>query len=107
MTAGVALYVYYRVDAARADAAAQSLKAAQAALQRDWPGLQAERHRRADGLATDASTTASPTWMEIYRHPDGLSAACLADLRQRLTDLPTGRLSDRHEERFVPLDGEG
>lgn len=95
----VSLYVYYRVEPQQLDAARASLVHAQAALQGDWPGLRAECMQRADTLEGDAP----PTWMEVYRHPDGLSPACLADLRQRLADLPTGRIAGRHEERFVPL----
>ncbi|MGY0194906.1 DUF4936 family protein [Leptothrix sp. BB-4] len=94
----MSLYVYYRVDPQQLDAARSSLRATQAALQADWPGLRAECLQRADRVDGEA-----PTWMEVYRHPDGLSPACLADLRQRLSDLPIGRLAGRHEERFVPL----
>ncbi len=98
----VSLYVYYRVEPLQAETARASLAVAQAALQADWPGLRAECLQRADTLATPEGN-APPTWMEVYRHPDGLSPACLADLRQRLADLPTGRIAGRHEERFVPL----
>ncbi len=99
----LALYVYYRVDPARIDAARQTLAVAQAALQADWPGLTAEVMQRAE----HSDAAAPPTWMEVYRHPDGLSDACLADLRQRLSDLPSGRLAQRHEELFTALDEGG
>lgn len=103
MSAGRSLYVYYRVDPSRLDAASLTLAAAQSALLADWPALQAERMQRDDSPAGGTGDPAPLTWMEVYRHPDGLSEACLADLRQRLSGLPEGRLSDRHEELFVPL----
>ncbi len=99
----LALYVYYRINPARVDAARQTLAAAQAALRTDWPGLTTERLQRAD----HADPAAPPTWMEVYRHPDGLSHDCLADLRRRLSDLPSGRLAQRHEELFTALDEGG
>ncbi len=105
----LALYVYYRVDPARIDAARQTLAAAQAALRADWPGLTAEVMQRAEGMqrAEHSDAAAPPTWMEVYRQPDGLSDACLADLRRRLSDLPSGRLAQRHEELFTALDEGG
>ncbi|RZS56762.1 DUF4936 family protein [Sphaerotilus mobilis] len=93
------LYVYYGVDPSQVDPARTALLAAQAALCRDWPGLQARLLQRAD-----AARPGQPlTWMEIYRHPDGLSHDRLAALREGLAALPPGRLSDRHEERFMPF----
>ena len=93
------LYVYYRVDPQQVELAEAAVWAAQQALCRDWPGLSARLLQRADGHASDQPAT----WMEVYRHPDGLSDACLATLREALAALPPGRVSDRHEERFVPI----
>ncbi len=93
------LYVYYGVDPSRVESARAALLTAQAELCRDWPGLQARLLQRAD-----AAQPGQPlTWMETYHHPDGLSHGCLAALQDVLTALPPGRITDRHEERFVPF----
>ena len=100
---GLSLYVYYRVDPRRVDAARSSLAAEMTALQADWPQLRAEVLQRCDDDDAEVARDAPPTWMEVYRAPGGLGEACLADLRRRLADLPDGRLAGRHEERFRPF----
>ena len=93
----VELYVYYRLDPADAAAAQREIEQAQAALRRARPGLHTRLLQRPPQPGT------ALTWMEIYRHPAGLSGDRLGALRETLAALPPGRLSDRHEERFVPV----
>jgi hypothetical protein len=94
--AGCELYVYYRVPAAQAAAAAQEVLSVQQGLVRQWPALEARLLRKADDPAGPV------TWMEVYRHPLGLDADLLARLGAVLADVPSGRTGPRHEEHFVP-----
>lgn len=91
---GCELYVYYRVASGQAETAAREVVAAQRGLRERWPGLEARLLER-----TEASST---TWMEVYRHPDGLDARQLDQLRAAMAALPTSRDGPRHEECFVP-----
>lgn len=93
---GCELYVYYRVPAEHAAAAAHEVLTAQQGLLRQLPTLEAHLLRKADDVA------GSVTWMEIYRRPEGLDASLLARLATALADVPSGRTGPRHEERFIP-----
>lgn len=95
MNARAVLYVYFKVDAAQHTALAPRVRAFQAQLQAQWPGLVCELLQRPE------AAQGVETWMETYRTDNGDSdelqaaiegAACAADL-----PLP------RHLERFIPL----
>jgi Domain of unknown function (DUF4936) len=91
---GCELYVYYRVCATDSAAVAQEVLAAHQRLMARWPQLETRLLQREEGPTT--------TWMEIYRHPQGLDAPLLDQVRQAMAALPTQRDGPRHEERFVP-----
>jgi hypothetical protein len=95
--AGRELYVYYRVPAEAALAALAEVQAAQNRLRQTLPGLETGLLKRPDvkdGLQT---------WMEIYRHPDGLDGAQQEQLQTWLAALPSQRASERHVECFESL----
>lgn len=95
--AAVELYVYYRAPVSAYDALVGAVSDAQRGLEARHPGLQARLLRRPDVQEGQA------TWMEIYRHPQGVDAALEAQidaaLRPALQDLGAG---ERHVERFMP-----
>ena len=96
MTANVnVLCVYYKVDAALHATWAPRLHQFQATLQASFSGLQCELLQRPE------VTAGFETWMETYRHPDGLNAALIDAIAHSAVaaNLP----SPRHAERFVTL----
>lgn len=98
--AGLELYCYYRVPAAAAAAALAEWLATQTSLRAALPGLETRLLKRPD---TGAASNSEQTWMEIHRHPAGLSAAQIEWLQTRLADLPSQRCGPRHLEWFEPL----
>lgn len=101
---GVELYVYYRVAAADEALACAQVQALQQQLGVELPGLQARLLRRgADGSSTGAEPGGLSTWMETYRHADGLGADWLALIRQATQGVPDRRAGPRHEECFEPF----
>ena len=102
---GVELYGYYRVAAADEALACAQVQALQQRLGVELPGLQARLLRRgADGSSTGAEPGGLSTWMETYRHADGLGGDRLALIRQAALDVPSVRVGTRHEECFEPVD---
>ena len=96
MTADVdVLCVYYKIDAMLHATWATRLHQFQATLQATFPGLQCELLQRPE------VTAGVETWMESYRHPDGLSASLIDVIAQSAAaaELPL----PRHTERFVNL----
>jgi hypothetical protein len=92
-----ALYVYYRIDAARLVDAAAAVRAFQAVLRRACPDLQAALLRRPgeqDGLVT---------LMETYAMPGGIDAALQAKIDTAAAVLAPWQRSARHTEVFEPL----
>ncbi len=95
MAAAVVLCVYYKVDATQHADLAPRVRQFQAALSSSWPGLICELLQRPE------VTVGIETWMETYRHADGLSAAIVDSIAQAAVtaELP----APRHTERFVAL----
>jgi Domain of unknown function (DUF4936) len=101
---GVELYVYYRVAPADEALACAQVQALQQRLGAELPGLQARLLRRgADASSASAGSTGLSTWMETYRHADGLGAAQLALIRQAAQGVPGRCVGARHEECFEPV----
>lgn len=92
-----ALFVYWRIDAALLDDTLASVRAAQARLRADWPGLQARLWLRSDpGVPA--------TVMETYAAPEGIDAAGQARVDAAVAPcVPT----TRHVEAFEPADLRG
>jgi hypothetical protein len=89
------LCVYYKVDAVQHADFAPRARQFQTALSSTWPGLICELLQRPE------ATAGIETWMETYRHGEGLSAAIVDSIAQAATaaQLP----APRHIERFVAL----
>lgn len=94
------LFVYYRVNAALADAARAEVLRMQAELCARHDGLQARLLRRpceSDGLQT---------WMETYTlegQPDGVSKAVQSEIEHAAEPLAPWIDGQRHSEVFDPL----
>jgi hypothetical protein len=89
------LFVYYKIEASEHASWVLRVRDFQLQLLARHPLLEIELMQRpasADGLET---------WMEIYRHPDGISEL-LAQAIQSLA-LEMGLPSKRASEVFVPL----
>jgi hypothetical protein len=91
-----ALFVYYKIAASEHAAWLQRLRAFEQQVQRSWPDLQIELMQR-----PEASSDGQETWMEVYRHPQGVTQAMTESIGQLAAQagLPTKRAS----EFFVPL----
>ena len=89
------LCVYYKVDASQHAALAARVNRFQAEMGARWPGLICESLQRPETAA------GIETWMETYRHADGLDAALIDAIAQAavMAELP----EPRHTERFVAL----
>jgi hypothetical protein len=101
-----AAYVYYRVPATRQDEVLARVHMLFQQLRATWPGLQASLMHKMDVLAAHASADAQPadaTWMEVYEHPLGVSADCLAHIEGQARTLLADQTGPRHVELFAPV----
>ncbi|WP_375184854.1 DUF4936 family protein [Aquabacterium sp.] len=91
--------MYYRVSPAQmAGGVLDRVRALQAAVTAAHPGLHAELMAR-----TDSAPGEDATWMEVYRHPEGVSVAVEDTLFQLLAAWPAPLVSVRHTESFAPV----
>ncbi len=93
---GRAVFVYYKIDAQNS---AQLLPLAlhfQQQVKLVWPDLSCELLQR-----PSASVQGQRTWMEVYRHAEGVSDEMIAAISAlaEVLQMPTPRLT----EIFVPL----
>jgi hypothetical protein len=90
------LFVYYKVPVGEHAHCLALVNKFEQALQLKWPALEMEIAQRpipsAEGLET---------WMEIYKHPGGLTEEIMASIAQLATDL--GLPSKRASEVFIQL----
>ena len=95
MNSASVLYVYYEVDATEHATLAPRVRQVQKQLSVQWPGLICELLQRPE------ADKGIETWMETYRHSDGITAA----LTQAITDAAAtaGLPASRHTESFIPL----
>lgn len=91
-----ALFVYYKLPEAACAASLPRVQAFCRAVGARWPGVTVELMRR-PGVGTDGRVT----WMEVYRHPEGLPDGLAAALDAMALEhqLPFSRAS----EIFIPL----
>lgn len=90
------LYVYYKLPT---DQHAQWRNRAEDFAQRvrqRWPGLQVELLQR-----PDPSAEGHETWMEVYRHADGVSGPMMESIAQLAQEA--GLPPKRAAEVFIPL----
>ena len=93
--AGAVFCVYYKVDAAQHAALAPRVRAFQDGVLARWPGLAAELLQRPQAAG------ATETWMETYRHADGLTPDMVASIERDAA--AAGLTLPRHAETFIPL----
>ena len=93
-----ALFIYYKVDPAHAQAFENAARQMQTALRRSHEDLTARLWIRDDAKA------AAQTWMETYEHPEGVSVLLATLIELAAQDLPAGQIGDRHVEMFSNLD---
>ena len=92
-----ALYVYYRIDAARLVDAAAAVRSFQAALRQTHPHLQAALLRR------PGEQDGQVTLMETYAMPGGIDAALQSTIDSAAATLVPWQRGGRHTEVFEPL----
>lgn len=90
------LFVYYKPPAAERTQWLPRVRAFCEAARARWPGLEVDLLQRPEPAADGRET-----WMEVYRHPDGVSDEMAAALDALAADhgLPFKRAS----EVFIPL----
>ena len=91
------LFVYYKVAQDQHAALAQRVRAFAQRLEVVHPLLNLELMQR-----PAASADMLETWMEIYRHPDGISEALALAIHALAVEM--GLPAKRASEVFVPLD---
>ena len=94
MTSAV-LCVYYKLPAEQHADWAPRVRLCQARVLAQWPGLVAELLQRPD------AKEGMETWMETYRHANGLGPALQDAIQQAAVDA--GLPAPRHTECFVAL----
>ena len=90
------LFVYYKVPLARHGDLLARVLAFQERLRQAWPGLAIELMQR-----PQASADGDETWMEVYRHPRGVTDALTAAITQLASEM--GLPKKRASEIFIPL----
>jgi hypothetical protein len=96
------LYLYWKADAARGEAAQEAARNWQHTLRGAHPQLEARLLRRTDPGSEAAGEL---TVMETYRHPGGISDALQATIVDEGSRLLAPWLrGPRHVELFTPLD---
>ena len=90
------LFVYYKLPSHEHARWRTRVEAFQNALRQEWPGLSAELMQR-----PKATPEGIETWMEIYRHKEGVSQEVMDSITAMATlhGLPPQRMS----EFFIPL----
>ena len=73
------IYIYYRVLPGQEQHATDVMKALQADLVKQHPGLQARLLQRVD--TAQVPGISAQTWMEIYTHPSGINAELLTRIQ--------------------------
>lgn len=92
------LYVYYKLEAAKADEVLAAFGALRESLRRQWPALQSRLLKR----PLDAQP--EQTWMEIHVWPDGEPPSnWQLQLESMAQPLFSSLVRQRHCELFEPL----
>ncbi len=97
------VYVYYRVAPGHALGAQGGVKRLFQTLSAALPGLTTQLMCKAQGAESEGDAT----WMEVYQHPQGLSAEFLAHMHEQAHTLLAHQTGQRHVEVFTPMPGFG
>ncbi len=92
----LSLFVYYKVPLAEHAHCLSLVNKFQQALQLKWPALEMEMAQR-----PNPSAEGLETWMEIYKHPAGLTEEVIASIAQLAADM--GLPPKRASEVFIPV----
>ncbi len=76
------LFVYYKLPASEHAATLKLVQAFQQRMLQSWPGLTIELMQR-----PVASAESMETWMEVYRHPEGVSDLIISDSSQQALEM--------------------
>lgn len=90
------LFVYYKLPAKAHALWRPRVEDFAQRLRQRWSGLQVDLMQR-----PEPSTEDMETWMEVYRHPDGVSDQMMNDIAQLALEL--GLPAQRATEFFIPL----
>jgi Domain of unknown function (DUF4936) len=90
------LFVYYKIAQDQHQLCSVQVHGFLTQLQSRHKGLQVELMQR-----PEASAQGMETWMEIYRHPDGISDALILSIQKLAAEK--GLPGPRASELFVPL----
>lgn len=90
------LFVYYKIAAAEHADWFKRVRIFEQQVRAFWPAMQIELMQR-----PEVSAEGQETWMEVYRHPQGVTSTMTESITQMANHagLPTKRAS----EFFVPL----
>jgi hypothetical protein len=92
----ITLFVYYKLPVSEHAQWLARVYDFQQAVMQGWPGMGVELLQR-----PEPSAEGMETWMEVYRHPLGVSKEMMASIEQLAHD--SGLPSKRAAELFVPL----
>jgi hypothetical protein len=91
------LFVYYKIAAAEHAAVLRRVRLFEKQVEQAWPSLQIELMQR-----PETSADGQETWMEVYRHPQGVTQAMTESIAQLAAQA--GLPSQRASEFFIPLE---
>ncbi len=92
----LSLFVYYKVPLAEHAHCLSLVDQFEKALKLKWPALEMEIAQR-----PNPSAEGLETWMEIYKHPTGLTDEMMAAIAQLANDM--GLPPKRASEVFIPV----
>jgi len=93
------VYVYYRVAPGHALAAQDGVHRLFQALSTACPGLITRLMCKLEGAEAEGDAT----WMEVYEHPQGLSAEFQVQMQEQAHQLLAHQTGQRHVEVFTPM----
>jgi len=97
------VYVYYRVAPERTLDAQDGVKRLFQSLSAACPGLTTRLMCKAQGAEVEGDVT----WMEVYEHPQGVSAEWQSLMQEQAHQLLAHQTGPRHVEVFTPMPGFG
>ena len=93
-----ALYVYYKVDATKANELRDLVRVLHEGIRQKYPQILIQWLQRVGDVGTQ-------TWMEIYQHPQGVGTAMQQGIDAVAAGLSlesSGQVGPRHVEVFIP-----
>jgi len=91
-----ALFVYYKLPLQEHAKWALHVRDFQQTVEQRWPGICVELMQR-----PEPSPEGLETWMEVYKHPQGVSQEMISGIAQLAKDM--GLPLNRASEKFIAL----